>query len=137
MLGEKRSGDIFGPGPKREIGGQTAMAEATGDDQEVELQKYSDSKRHEIEYEDESAQREKSEAAVPEKQPAPGETEPKEADDIGEPGDDRGPLPVSYTHLKRRCGTRCMKCLRPVLNAILRCSEAAAGCCSGDRRIQR
>ena len=92
MLGEKRSGDIFGPGPKREIGGQTAMAEATGDDQEVELQKYSDSKRHEIEYEDESAQREKSEAAVPEKQPAPGETEPKEADDIGEPGDDRGPL---------------------------------------------
>ena len=56
MLGEKRSGDIFGPGPKREIGGQAAMAEATGDDQEVELQKYSDSKRREIEYEDESAQ---------------------------------------------------------------------------------
>ena len=54
MLGEKRSGDIFGPGPKREIGGQAAMAEATGDDQEVELQKYSDSKRREIEYEDES-----------------------------------------------------------------------------------
>ena len=69
MLGEKRSGDIFGPGPKREIGGQAAMAEATGDDQEVELQKYSDSKRREIEYEDESAQRGESEAAVPEKQP--------------------------------------------------------------------
>ena len=69
MLGEKRSGDIFGPRPKREIGGQAAMAEATGDDQEVELQKYSDSKRREIEYEDESAQRGESEAAVPEKQP--------------------------------------------------------------------
>lgn len=69
MLGEKRFGDIFGPGPKREIGGQAAMAEATGDDQEVELQKYSDSKRREIEYEDESAQRGESEAAVPEKQP--------------------------------------------------------------------
>ena len=26
MLGEKRSGDIFGPGPKRETGGQEAMA---------------------------------------------------------------------------------------------------------------
>ena len=68
MLGEKRSGDILGPGPKREAGVQATMAEAAGDDQEVELQKYSDSKRREIEYEDESAQREKSEAAVPETQ---------------------------------------------------------------------
>lgn len=59
MLGEKRSGDIFGPGPKREVGVPAAMAEAAGDDQEVELQKYSDSKRREIEYEEESAQREK------------------------------------------------------------------------------
>ena len=92
MLGEKRSGDIFGPGPKREVGVPAAMAEAAGDDQEVELQKYSDSKRREIEYEEESAQREKSEAAVPEKQPAPSEMEPEESDDIGEPGDDRGPL---------------------------------------------
>ena len=55
MLGEKRSGDILGPGPKREAGVQATMAEAAGDDQEVELQKYSDSKRREIEYEDESA----------------------------------------------------------------------------------
>lgn len=92
MLGEKRSGDIFGPGPKRETGGQEAMAGVAGDEQEVELQKYSDSKRREIEYEDESAQKEKREAAVPEKQPAPGEMELEEADDIGEPGDDRGPL---------------------------------------------
>ena len=69
MLGEKRSGDIFGPGPKREVSVPAAMAEAAGDDQEVELQKYSDSKRREIEYEDESAQRGESEAAVPEKQP--------------------------------------------------------------------
>ena len=92
MLGEKRSGDIFGPGSKQEVGVPAAMAEVAGDDQEVELQKYSDSKRHEIEYEDESAQREKSEAAVPEKQPAPGEMEPEESDDIEEPGDDRGPL---------------------------------------------
>ena len=68
MLGEKRSGDILGPGPKRDAGVQATMAEAAGDDQEVELQKYSDSKRREIEYEDESAQREKSEAAVPETQ---------------------------------------------------------------------
>ena len=68
MLGEKRSGDILGPGPKQEAGVRTAIAEAAGDDQEVELQKYSDSKRREIEYEDESAQREKSEAAVPETQ---------------------------------------------------------------------
>ena len=68
MLGEKRSGDILGPGPKREAGVQATMAEAAGDDQEVELQKYSDSKRREIEYEDESAQREKREAAVPEPQ---------------------------------------------------------------------
>ena len=89
MLGEKRSGDIFGPGPKREIGGQAAMAEATGDDQEVELQKYSDSKRREIEYEDESAQREKSEAAEPEKQSAPSEMKQEEADDMEESGDDR------------------------------------------------
>lgn len=92
MLGEKRSGDIFGPGLKREVGVPAAMAEVAGDYQEVELQKYSDSKRREIEYEDESAQREKSEAAVPEKQPASGEMEPEESDDIGEPGDDRGPL---------------------------------------------
>ena len=69
MLGEKRSGDIFGPGPKRETGGQAAMAGVAGNEQEVELQKYSDSKRREIEYEDESAQRGESEAAVPEKQP--------------------------------------------------------------------
>lgn len=68
MLGEKRSGDILGPGPKREAGVQATMAEAAGNDREVELQKYSDSKRREIEYEDESAQREKSEAAVPETQ---------------------------------------------------------------------
>ena len=92
MLGEKRSGDIFGPGSKQEVGVPAAMAEVAGDYQEVELQKYSDSKRSEIEYEDESAQREKSEAAVPEKQPAAGEMEPEESDDIGEPGDDRGPL---------------------------------------------
>ena len=69
MLGEKRSGDIFGPGPKRETGGQSEMAEATSADQEVELQKYSNSKRREIECEDESAQRGKREAAVTEKQP--------------------------------------------------------------------
>ena len=30
MLGEKRSGDIFGPGPKRETGGQEAMAGDVG-----------------------------------------------------------------------------------------------------------
>ena len=42
------------------------MAEVAGDDQEVELQKYSDSKRREIEYKDKSEQREKSEAVVPE-----------------------------------------------------------------------
>ncbi|RHR56330.1 type II secretion system protein E [Clostridium sp. AF18-27] len=89
MLGEKRSGDIFGPGPKREIGGQAAMAGEAGNDQEVEEQKYSDSKRHEIEYEDESAQREKSEAAEPEKQSAPSEMKQEEADDMEESGDDR------------------------------------------------
>ncbi len=91
MLGEKRSGDIFGPGPgpKREIGGRAAMAGEAGNDQEVELQKYSDSKRREIEYEDVSAQREKSEAAEPEKQSAPSEMKPEESDDIGELGDDR------------------------------------------------
>lgn len=89
MLGEKRSGDIFGPGPKREIGGQAAMAGEAGNDQEVEEQKYSDSKRHEIEYEDESAQREKSEAVEPEKQSAPSEMKQEEADDIEESGDDR------------------------------------------------
>jgi pilus assembly protein CpaF len=92
MLGEKRSGDIFGPGSKQEVGVPAAMAEVAGDDQEVELQKYSDSKRREIEYKDKSEQREKSEAVVPEKQPAPGEMEPEESDDIEEPGDDRGPL---------------------------------------------
>ena len=52
MLGEKRSGDIFGPGSKQEVGVPAAMAEVAGDDQEVELQKYSDSKRREIEYKD-------------------------------------------------------------------------------------
>ena len=92
MLGEKRSGDIFGPGSKQEVGVPAAMAEVAGDDQEVELQKYSDSKRREIEYKDKSEQREKSEAVVPEKQPAPVEMEPEESDDIEEPGDDRGPL---------------------------------------------
>ena len=92
MLGEKRSGDIFGPGSKQEVGVPAAMAEVAGDDQEVELQKYSDSKRRETEYKDKSEQREKSEAVVPEKQPAPGEMEPEESDDIEEPGDDRGPL---------------------------------------------
>ena len=48
MLGEKRSGDIFGPGSKQEVGVPAAMAEVAGDDQEVELQKYSDSKIREI-----------------------------------------------------------------------------------------
>lgn len=57
MLGEKRSGDIFGPGPRRETGGQAAMAGVAGNEQEVELQKYSDSKRREIEYEDELGQK--------------------------------------------------------------------------------
>ncbi len=69
MLGEKRSEDIFGPGPKREAGGQAAMAGVAGAEQEVELQKYSDSEGLNIRTEDESAQRGEREAAVPEKQP--------------------------------------------------------------------
>lgn len=69
MLGEKRSGDIFGPGPKRETGGQAAMAGVAGNEQEVELQKYSDSERLNVRTEDESEQRGEREAAVPEKQP--------------------------------------------------------------------
>lgn len=69
MLGEKRSGDIFGPGPKREIGGQAAMAGVAGNEQEVELQKYNDSEGLNVRTEDESAQRGEREAAVPEKQP--------------------------------------------------------------------
>ena len=69
MLGEKRSGDIFGPGPKRETGGQAAMAGVAGNEQEVELQKYSDSERLNVRTEDESEQRGEREAAAPEKQP--------------------------------------------------------------------
>ena len=69
MLGEKRSEDIFGPGLKREAGGQVAMAGVAGAEQEVELQKYSDSEGLNIRTEDESAQRGEREAAVPEKQP--------------------------------------------------------------------
>lgn len=69
MLGEKRSGDILGPGPKRETGGQAAMAGVAGNEQEVELQKYSDSEGLNVRTEDESAQRGEREAAVPEKQP--------------------------------------------------------------------
>lgn len=69
MLGEKRSGDIFGPGPKRETGGQAAMAGVAGNEQEVELQKYNDSEGLNVRTEDESAQRGEREAAVPEKQP--------------------------------------------------------------------
>ena len=57
-------------------------------------------------------------------------------------GMDRGGEEVSIVlypgwEAKRRYGTRCMNCPRPVLNAILRYSEAEAGCCSGDRRIRR
>lgn len=80
MLGEKRSGDIFGPGPKREAGGQAAMAGAAGDAQKTERQERRDSMRREIRYEDESAQREENRAAVPEKQPIPAETKLEEAD---------------------------------------------------------
>ena len=69
MLGEKRSGDIFGPGRKREADGQAAMAGVAGNEQEVELQKYSDSERLNVRTEDESAHRGEREAAVPEKQP--------------------------------------------------------------------
>ena len=69
MLGEKRAGDIFGPGSKQEVGVPAAMAEVAGDDQEVELQKYSDSEGLNVRTEDESAQRGEREAAVPEKQP--------------------------------------------------------------------
>lgn len=69
MLGEKRSGDIFGPGPKRETGGQAAMAGVAGNEQEVELQKYNNSDGLNVRTEDESAQRGEREAAVPEKQP--------------------------------------------------------------------
>ena len=38
MLGEKRSGDIFGPGPKRETGGQEAMAGEAVNSPKVEPQ---------------------------------------------------------------------------------------------------
>ena len=69
MLGEKRSGDILGPGPKRETGGQASMAGVAGNEQEVELQKYSDSEGLNVRTEDESAQRGERDAAVPEKQP--------------------------------------------------------------------
>lgn len=67
MLGEKRSGDIWGQGPKREADIQAETAGVAGGEPKVELQKYSDSKRYEMLYEDESSQREERESAVSEK----------------------------------------------------------------------
>ena len=57
MLGEKRSGDIFGPGPKREIGGQAAMAGEAVNSPKVEPQN-----EHEL-------RQKKEQVVIPERQP--------------------------------------------------------------------
>ena len=57
MLGEKRSGDIFGPGPKRETGGQEAMAGEAVNSPKVEPQN-----EHEL-------RQKKEQVVIPERQP--------------------------------------------------------------------
>ena len=57
MLGEKRSGDIFGPGPKRETGGQEAMAGEAVNSPKVEPQN-----GHEL-------REKKEQVVIPERQP--------------------------------------------------------------------